>query len=64
MTSVPDGNGADPADPAGISTQRRREPARRLFAAGLAVVILAVAGWAVLGPTVLVVRHVRVTGAG
>ena len=64
MTSVPDGNGADPADPAGSSTQRRREPARRLFAAGLAVVILAVAGWAVLGPTVLVVRHVRVTGAG
>jgi cell division protein FtsQ len=40
----------------------RRGPRRRLLAVGLALVILAVAGWALLGPTVLVVRHVRVTG--
>jgi len=35
-----------------------------VFAAGLAVVVVGVAGWALLGPTVLVVRHVRVTGGG
>ena len=35
-----------------------------MFAAGLAVVIVGVAGWALLGPSVLVVRHVRVTGGG
>jgi cell division protein FtsQ len=46
------------------AAKRRRSLGRRLFAAGLAVVILAVAGWALLGPTVLVVRHVRVTGGG
>ena len=69
------GNGAAATGPGGAAAltavagqdqagPRARSPGRRLFAAGLALVILAVAGWALLGPVVLVVRHVRVTGAG
>jgi cell division protein FtsQ len=70
IASVQDGNGADPADlpdPAAslpAAGTGRSLLGRRAFAAGLALTILAVAGWALLGPTVLVVRHVRVTGAG
>jgi cell division protein FtsQ len=69
IASVQQGNEADPTDPpdtaaspsaAGVS---RGLLGRRAFAAALALTILAVAGWALLGPTVLVVRHVRVTGA-
>jgi cell division protein FtsQ len=65
-----DGNGADPTDlPAAAAVAsatgaRRSVLGRRAFAAALALTILVVAGWALLGPTVLVVRHVRVTGTG
>jgi cell division protein FtsQ len=68
VASRQDGNGADPTDlaadadpPSAAGT--RGLLGRRAFAAGLALTILAVAAWALLGPTVLVVRHVRVTGA-
>jgi cell division protein FtsQ len=70
IASGQDGNEADPADlpdpPASASAAGTRGSllGRRAFAAALALTILAVAGWALLGPTVLVVRHVRVTGAG
>ncbi|MGH3304925.1 MAG: cell division protein FtsQ/DivIB [Streptosporangiaceae bacterium] len=57
-----DGADRDGADRDG-GGRRGHERGRLLFAAGLALVILAVAGWALLGPTLLVVRHVRVTGA-
>jgi cell division protein FtsQ len=65
-----DGNGAVAVEVAGVAAlppaagRRRRAPGRRAFVAALALTILAVAGWALLGPTVLVVRHVRVTGGG
>jgi cell division protein FtsQ len=64
------GNGADPTDLGDVAEPPQAAGARgallgrRAFAAGLALTILAVAGWALLGPTVLVARHVRVTGAG
>jgi cell division protein FtsQ len=64
-----DGNGAEPTDladdagPASAAGTGRGLLGRRAFAAALALTILAVAAWALLGPTVLVVRHVRVTGA-
>jgi cell division protein FtsQ len=68
IASGQDGNGAaDLPDPAGspqAAGTGRGLLGRRAFAAALALTILAVAGWALLGPTVLVVRHVRVTGAG
>jgi cell division protein FtsQ len=69
IASGQDGNGADPTDPGDGAGPppvgaRRSLLGRRAFAVGLALTILAVAGWALLGPTVLVVRHVRVTGAG
>lgn len=57
-----DGNEAAGPD-AGPAT-RRRSRGRRAFAVALALTILAVAAWALLGSSVLVVRHVRVTGAG
>jgi len=69
IASGQDGNGADPTDPADAATapsaaaSGRSLLGRRAFAAALALTILAVAGWALLGPTVLVIRHVRVTGA-
>lgn len=44
--------------------RRRRNPWRRVFVAALAVAILAVVAWALVGSSLLVVRHVRVTGAG
>lgn len=68
IASVPEGNGADPTDApdAAASPSETRTSrsllGRRAFAAALALTILAVAGWALLGPSVLVVRHVRVTG--
>ncbi len=43
---------------------RRRTRGRLVLAGCLGLTILVVAGWALLGPTVLVVRHVRVTGGG
>jgi cell division protein FtsQ len=60
------GNGAATADRggAGARPSGARHRGRRVLAVGLALVILAVAGWALLGPTLLVVRHVQVTGAG
>jgi cell division protein FtsQ len=79
MAGGEEGNGAVPAESGGVAarppaaddgasqvapTRQRRPPGRRVFAAALALTILAVAGWALLGPTVLVVRHVRVTGGG
>ncbi len=70
IASVQEGNGADSPDLPDAATSpstagtRRSLLGRRAFAAALALTILAVAGWALLGPTVLVVRHVRVTGAG
>jgi cell division protein FtsQ len=69
IASVREGNGADPTDapdPAAALSATgtsRGLLGRRAFAAALALTILAVAGWALLGPSVLVVRHVRVTGA-
>jgi cell division protein FtsQ len=78
IASADEGNVAAPTDPgvaaeplsaagqdhAGQAGKRRRETGRKLFAAALAAVILAVACWALLGPTLLVVRHVRVSGGG
>jgi cell division protein FtsQ len=75
IASDQDGNRPATTDPGGFGAplsvlgqdgagRLRRPPGRRLFAAVLALVILAVAGWALLGPTVLVVRHVQVTGGG
>jgi cell division protein FtsQ len=69
IASLPERNGADPTDapdaaassPATGTSQSLL--GRKAFAAALALTILAVAGWALLGPSVLVVRHVRVTGA-
>ena len=75
---APAGNGAvspDPgsaAQPAGADqgrarrarTRRGRSRGRRTFAAALALTIVAVAAWALLGSSLLVVRHVRVTGSG
>jgi cell division protein FtsQ len=60
------GNGAAAGDLGGVGAPppEARHPGRRVLAVGLALVILAVAGWALLGPTLLVVRHVRVTGSG
>lgn len=57
------GNGAVRPDP-GAATPRRRSRGRRAFAVALALTILAVAAWALLGSSLLVVRHVRVTGGG
>jgi cell division protein FtsQ len=68
--SVQEGNGADfaelpdPAASASAAGSRRSLLGRRAFVAAVALTILVVASWALLGPTVLVVRHVRVTGAG
>lgn len=68
IASGQEGNEADPtelpdvrATPSAAGT-RRSLLGRRAFAVALALTILVVAGWALLGPTVLVVRHVRVTG--
>lgn len=58
-----EGNGAAGPDP-GAATPRRRNRGRRAFAVALALTILAVAAWALLGSSLLVVRQVRVTGAG
>jgi len=58
-----EGNEAVGPDP-GAATRRRRHQGRRAFAVALALTILAVAAWALLGSSLLVVRHVRVTGAG
>jgi cell division protein FtsQ len=69
IASGQDGNEADSAGlgdapaPPSAGTPRSRL-GRRAVAVGLGLTILAVAAWALLGPTVLVVRHVRVTGAG
>jgi cell division protein FtsQ len=70
IATAADGNAVDPTelpDAAGPRPEPgtpRSGRGRRALAAGLALTILAVAGWALLGPTVLVVRHVRVTGLG
>jgi cell division protein FtsQ len=69
LASGQDGKEADPTDQAAVAgPPSGRAPrglhGRRAFAVGLALTILVVAGWALLGPTVLVVRHVRVTGGG
>ena len=45
-----------------VAMPRRR--GRRAFAVALALTILAVVAWALLGSSLLVVRHVRVTGGG
>jgi cell division protein FtsQ len=64
IASVQEGNGAAADGGAPPSAARTgRGVGRRAFVAALALTILVVAGWALLGPTVLVVRHVRVTGA-
>lgn len=51
---------AHPATP----RQRRRNRSRRTFAIAIALTILAVAAWALLGSSLLVVRHIRVIGGG
>jgi cell division protein FtsQ len=58
-----DSNGAAGPDP-GAARPRRRSRGRRAVAVALALTILVVAAWALLGSSLLVVRHVRVTGAG
>jgi cell division protein FtsQ len=58
------GNAAGAAALGAVPARPRRARGRGLLAAGLAVAIVAVAGWALLGSTLLVVRHVRVTGGG
>lgn len=65
-TTIQDGNAAQRAEPGVVaaSPSGAGHRHRRWFAVALVLVILAVAGWALLGPTVLVVRHVRVTGTG
>jgi len=61
---------ADPGDapPRSVGADRGTGPRRpwwpRLFVGALILVTLAVAAWAVLGSSLLVVRHVAVTGAG
>jgi cell division protein FtsQ len=55
-----DEGGAGP----GAGPPRRRSRGRRAFAVALALTILVVAVWALLGSSLLVVRHVRVTGGG
>jgi cell division protein FtsQ len=71
--AIASGQGGSGADPTDVPDAAVRPPAvgtrgsllgRRAFVAALALTIVVVAGWALLGPTVLVVRHVRVTGAG
>lgn len=60
----------DPAEPAGdesardgaAGTGRRRDPWRTAFFAGVVLAILGGAGWALLGSSLLVVRHVEVRG--
>jgi cell division protein FtsQ len=46
------------------ATTPRRSRGRRAFVVALVLTILAVVAWALLGSSLLVVRHVRVTGAG
>jgi cell division protein FtsQ len=56
---------ARPGEPAGGPPQparRRADPVRAAFFAVVILVILAGAAWAVLGSSLLVVRHVKVTG--
>ena len=57
----PAGNGAVGADP-GAASPRRRSRGRKTFVVAIALTILAVAAWALLGSSLLVVRHVRVIG--
>jgi len=64
-TASPDGasRAAASASPAGGKPgRRRRDPWRTAFFGILAVAILACAGWALLGSSLLVVRHEEVTG--
>ena len=63
------GNADRPAGPAGRwpgATARRRgaTPWRAAFIVVVALVIVAGAAWALLGSSLLVVRHVRVSGSG
>jgi cell division protein FtsQ len=51
-----------PAGPAGKSGRRRRDPWRTAFFGVLALAILAGAAWALLGSSLLVVKHEDVSG--
>src|SRR5215469_556194 len=64
--SGPDRGSAEPSDPAGPAARPRRPGRRRkaVFFGLAAVVIVAVAAWAVLGSGLFAVRSVTVTGAG
>jgi cell division protein FtsQ len=59
-----EGNGAVFADPGSAATPPRRSRGRRAFAVALALTVVAVVAWALLGSSLLVVRQVRVTGGG
>lgn len=61
-TAAREGNGDVRADRG--ARPRRRSGGRRTFAIALALTILAVAAWALLGSSLLVVRHIRITGGG
>jgi cell division protein FtsQ len=61
--AVPEGNGAAGPDP-GPASQRQSGRGRRAFAIAIALTILVVAAWALLGSSLLVVRHIRVIGGG
>ena len=63
LPAPPEGNGAVGTDP-GAASPRRRSRGRKTFVVAIALTILAVAAWALLGSSLLVVRHVRVIGAG
>jgi cell division protein FtsQ len=52
------------ARPPGRPAARTRDPRRALFLCVVAVVLVLAAGWALLGSSLLVVRHVEVTGTG
>lgn len=58
------GGPAAGAPRAGAAGRRARSWWPAAFIAAMAVTVLAVAGWALLGSSLLVVRHVRVSGGG